>query len=508
MNKKLLVLGFVVLVLAGFCLAQQEDIPSAGITPGNLFYGLDRAAESIQLAFTRNELKRAELHLKFAGERLAEMNKLVEKNKTKHIEKLLSDQEEELADAEAEIEKAVSKGQNATLVAEHVAEMTYKHVLVLQQVLDKVPEQARMSIQKAIDASIARNENAASTIEKETGKPADVPKAKDIKPVKAQETEQETEQEQETETEQKGVGKLKMQITDKPAGLDITKLEVTISSVKVHTSSNTFEGETCENETYVDEECVNETVVTGQNCTNETEIQEVCTNITEIAESCTNITEEQEVCVNETFYNLTCAEDECVNGTFVEEECINGTLVPGECVNESYEMPVCHMENITTGEECVNETIVTGQNCTNESVVVGETCTNVTEEQESCENVTKTITTCTDLSGDGAGWHEVVSSPKTFNLLELTNAKELLGETSLGAGKYTQIRLLVSSAKLWISGEEKSLKIPSGTIKLIHPFTINDGETTTLTIDFDASKSVHQAGSQYIMKPTIKVITE
>ncbi|GAG31771.1 unnamed protein product, partial [marine sediment metagenome] len=53
--------------------------------------------------------------------------------------------------------------------------------------------------------------------------------------------------------------------------------------------------------------------------------------------------------------------------------------------------------------------------------------------------------------------------------------------------------------------EEKPLKIPSGSIKLVKSFNIVNGGITTLTIDFDAEKSVHQAGSQYIMKPTIKV---
>ena len=122
--------------------------------------------------------------------------------------------------------------------------------------------------------------------------------------------------------------------------------------------------------------------------------------------------------------------------------------------------------------------------------------------------MTKTRITCTDLGGDEAGWHTLVDTAQTFDLMELTDTTALLGETSLGAGHYTQIRLTVSGAKLWIGGVEKSLKIPSGSIKLIHPFSIAANQTTTLTLDFDAMQSVHQAGSQYIMKPTIKVIQE
>jgi len=55
------------------------------------------------------------------------------------------------------------------------------------------------------------------------------------------------------------------------------------------------------------------------------------------------------------------------------------------------------------------------------------------------------------------------------------------------------------------------LEIPSvyqTGIKLIHPFEIIEGETTELTIDFDAEKSIVKTGNgRYILKPTIKVIT-
>ena len=38
------------------------------------------------------------------------------------------------------------------------------------------------------------------------------------------------------------------------------------------------------------------------------------------------------------------------------------------------------------------------------------------------------------------------------------------------------------------------------------PFTISNGGTTELVLDFDAQRSVHRAGNKYILKPTIKVI--
>lgn len=96
----------------------------------------------------------------------------------------------------------------------------------------------------------------------------------------------------------------------------------------------------------------------------------------------------------------------------------------------------------------------------------------------------------------------------TFDLIKIKNVKEFLGSKELDAGRYTQIRLNVDSAKLFLSGQEKSFKIPSKSIKLINSFLIENGKTKTLTLDFDADKSVHQAGSMYIMRTTIKVIEE
>jgi hypothetical protein len=109
-------------------------------------------------------------------------------------------------------------------------------------------------------------------------------------------------------------------------------------------------------------------------------------------------------------------------------------------------------------------------------------------------------------AGNESGWFTVVEEPQTFDLIAIKDAKEVLGESILETGIYTQIRLDVDSAKVTIDGEEHDLTIPSKTVKLVRSFEIRDGETTTLTLDFDAEKSVHQAGERYIMRPTIKVL--
>lgn len=106
-------------------------------------------------------------------------------------------------------------------------------------------------------------------------------------------------------------------------------------------------------------------------------------------------------------------------------------------------------------------------------------------------------------------WIFITNESQTFDLVQLQNATDVLGEENLNAGWYTQIRLTVDTALVTIDGVQHDLKISSNKVKLISPFLVQDNETLTLTLDFDVQKSVHQTGNgKYIMKPTIKVIQE
>lgn len=108
-----------------------------------------------------------------------------------------------------------------------------------------------------------------------------------------------------------------------------------------------------------------------------------------------------------------------------------------------------------------------------------------------------------------AEWKMVVEESQTFDLIGIKNVKELLGSKNLTAGVYTQIRLHIDEALVTINGSQYDLEVPSEAIKLVKGFMINDGETTTLTLDFDVNESVHKTGSdKYIFQPTIIVIQE
>lgn len=120
-------------------------------------------------------------------------------------------------------------------------------------------------------------------------------------------------------------------------------------------------------------------------------------------------------------------------------------------------------------------------------------------------------------SNDGWRTLKLASDPEPlppFDLLALQgDLKALLAKAEdLPAGKYTQIRLEISLVQVVLEGDlltRIDAKLPSNTLKFVHPFEIVDGETTELTFDFDALKSIHQTGKgDYMCKPVITITTD
>lgn len=121
---------------------------------------------------------------------------------------------------------------------------------------------------------------------------------------------------------------------------------------------------------------------------------------------------------------------------------------------------------------------------------------------------------------------------RTCDLKKLQGPVDVLGTGTLEAGKYTQIRLQVSSAAIYFdnpttgdacaptiaapAGLSAPVTVPSGEVKLNRQFTIPAGGATTVTLDFDGDKSITQTGGgngngkatpKYMMKPVIKVLS-
>ena len=101
----------------------------------------------------------------------------------------------------------------------------------------------------------------------------------------------------------------------------------------------------------------------------------------------------------------------------------------------------------------------------------------------------------------------VVEGPVSFDILAVAGIEEILGSSSLPPGEYTRVRLSVTSATITEDGAENEARVPSDTLKVVRGFTIQAGETTIATLDFDAEKSVVVQGTgRYQLKPVIKLL--
>ena len=112
-------------------------------------------------------------------------------------------------------------------------------------------------------------------------------------------------------------------------------------------------------------------------------------------------------------------------------------------------------------------------------------------------------------------WITVRGVDTTVNLLELSNGRSVvIGSADVPVGTYTQIRIKIDTAWVVVDGVGQELTVPSGArtgLKLGPPFTVNEGSTVELMLDFDANRSIVTTGPpqnprSYKLKPRIRLI--
>lgn len=128
-----------------------------------------------------------------------------------------------------------------------------------------------------------------------------------------------------------------------------------------------------------------------------------------------------------------------------------------------------------------------------------------------------------DVNGPN-GWQTISGfKKKTLNVLDFQSGlNTLLSSAELDTGKYTEVRLILDAAE---EGKEKTnqgcfikfkdntsvgLFVPSGQqtgYKLKGEFEVKGGKEVSVTIDFDARKSVHRTGNgKYMLKPVVRMV--
>jgi hypothetical protein len=119
-----------------------------------------------------------------------------------------------------------------------------------------------------------------------------------------------------------------------------------------------------------------------------------------------------------------------------------------------------------------------------------------------------------DEADSNSGWSVISEDTTTVDLLTLTDGNSaVLADSTLPAGTYTQVRLILSENNtVMVDSVLHDLEIPSSQntgLKLNHTFSISDGALYEFTLDFDVDRSIHQTGNgQYKMKPVIRIVVD
>jgi hypothetical protein len=119
---------------------------------------------------------------------------------------------------------------------------------------------------------------------------------------------------------------------------------------------------------------------------------------------------------------------------------------------------------------------------------------------------------------------DFASQPKSIDLLKLRGGVTgaLTEGAEIPAGDYNWMRLMVRAEKnsqdgsyiKLLTGAQYPLWIPSGGetgLKLVRPFTVAQGSTTRLLVDFDLRKSIVAPPGQdpnYVMRPTLRLLDQ
>ena len=154
--KNTLVYAVLFLLATSPVVVAENHLPDPGILPDSPFYGLKKAFESVGTAFTFGDEAKIVRSMKLAEKRLAEVEAISTKGKPEFADKLLKDYEDEIKKAQSRASRASVATDREALLA-LVSESTSRQLGVLDEVLQRVPEQARASIIAAKERSMEGN---------------------------------------------------------------------------------------------------------------------------------------------------------------------------------------------------------------------------------------------------------------------------------------------------------------------------------------------------------------
>ncbi|MGM5488638.1 MAG: DUF4382 domain-containing protein, partial [Nanobdellota archaeon] len=148
-----------IMIVMSLCIAAQPELPAPGITPDSPFYFMDTMFDGFQPAKAR------------ADERAAEMVAMAKKGNEAALEKARKGYEKAMAKRQQEAQENAEQ-------AEDVARQSSNHMVVLGELRERIPEQARAGIYRAMNKSAHEREQALESLKnKDSQKAESVAKA-------------------------------------------------------------------------------------------------------------------------------------------------------------------------------------------------------------------------------------------------------------------------------------------------------------------------------------------
>lgn len=96
------------------------------------------------------------------------------------------------------------------------------------------------------------------------------------------------------------------------------------------------------------------------------------------------------------------------------------------------------------------------------------------------------------IHGNSSGWTNYTVTSKTVNVLDVTlNNSSFLGTITIPAGKYTVIRVYISSVNVEVAGANISFRLSSHFGFLNHQFSVSAHSTSSLIFEFNLHQDLN-----------------
>lgn len=134
-------------------LEDNRELIEPSILPDSPFYFIELLKEKMIIWFTFGPEKEIEKYWKFAELRMAEYQKMIDNGKTETAQKVLERYGDTVQKILDKVEELKNEQKGILKFSQKAEQILSKHTVVLEKNLDKVPEQARDSLMRAIIAS-------------------------------------------------------------------------------------------------------------------------------------------------------------------------------------------------------------------------------------------------------------------------------------------------------------------------------------------------------------------